>query len=98
LDRILFVRPRFKDILFQPFVMLSLVLVGTKWPLQRVAAILASIALASMVNTFCHLHTPLVISALRVAYGVIFGLIAAAVVKRVFDRFGLVNREEAVGA
>jgi hypothetical protein len=98
LDRILFVRPRFKDILFQPFVMLSLVLVGTKWPLQRVAAILASIALASMVNTFCHLHTPLVISALRVAYGVIFGLIAAAVVKRIFDRFGLVNREEAVVA
>jgi hypothetical protein len=98
LDRILFVRPRFKDILFQPFVMLSLVLVGTKWPLQRVAAILASIALASMVNTFCHLHTPLVISALRVAYGVIFGLIAAAAVKRIFDRFGLVNREEAVVA
>ena len=98
LDRILFVRPRFKDILFQPFVMLSLVLVGTKWPLQRVAAILASIALASMVNTFCHLHTPLVISALRVAYGVIFGLIAAAVVKRILDRFGLVNREEAVVA
>jgi len=98
LDRILFVRPRFKDILFQPFVMLSLILVGTKWPLQRVAAILASIALASMVNTFCHLHTPLVISALRVAYGVIFGLIAAAVVKRILDRFGRVNREEAVSA
>ncbi|MFM2222354.1 MAG: hypothetical protein RLZZ78_611 [Armatimonadota bacterium] len=98
LDRILFVRPRFKDILFQPFVMLSLILVGTKWPLQRVAAILASIALASMVNTFCHLHTPLVISALRVAYGVIFGLITAAVVKRIIDRFGLVNREEAVVA
>ncbi len=98
LDRILFVRPRFKDILFQPFVMLSLVLAGTKWPLQRVTAILASIALASMVNTFCHLHTPLVISALRVAYGVIFGLITAAVVKRILDRFGLVNREEAVVA
>jgi hypothetical protein len=98
LDRVLFVRPRFKDILFQPFVLLSLVLVGTKWPLRRVAAILASIALASMVNTFCHLHTPLVISALRVAYGVVFGIVAALVIKRIGERFGIVKQEESVRA
>jgi hypothetical protein len=98
LDRVLFVRPRFKDILFQPFVLLSLVLVGTKWPLHRVAAILASIALASMVNTFCHLHTPLVISALRVAYGVVFGIVAALVIKRIGERFGIVKQEESVRA
>ena len=98
LDRVLFVRPRFKDILFQPFVMLSLVLVGTKWPLQRIAAILASIALASMVNTFCHLHTPLMISALRVAYGVVFGIITAAVIKRIVIRFGILKHEESVRA
>ncbi|MFZ4781337.1 MAG: DUF5693 family protein [Armatimonadaceae bacterium] len=98
LDRVLFVRPRFKDILFQPFLLLSLVLTGTKWPLQRVAAILASIALASMVNTFCHLHTPLVISALRVGYGVVFGLIAAVIIKRLLERFGIVAAREVMSA
>jgi hypothetical protein len=98
LDRVLFVRPRFKDILFQPFAMLSLVLVSNKWPLQRIAAILASIALASMVNTFCHLHTPLVISALRVGYGVVFGLLAAVVIKRIVDKTGLLNQEETASA
>ncbi len=98
LDRILFVRPRFKDLLFQPFLLLSLVLTGTKWPLQRIAAILASIALASMVNTFCHLHTPLVISALRVGYGVIFGLIVAIIIKRLLERFGIVAAQEAMSA
>lgn len=98
LDRVLFVRPRFKDILFQPFVLLSLILANKKLPLQQIAAILASIALASMVNTFCHLHTPLVISALRVAYGVVFGLLTALVIKRIADKTGLLRREDPAGA
>ena len=98
LDRVLFVRPRFKDLLFQPFLLLSLVLTGTKWPLQRIAAILASIALASMVNTFCHLHTPLVISALRVGYGVLFGLIVAIIIKRLLGRIGVVSPREVMSA
>lgn len=98
LDRVLFVRPRFKDILFQPFVLLSLILANKKLPLQQIAAILASIALASMVNTFCHLHTPLVISALRVAYGVVFGLLTALAVKRIADKTGLLRREDPAGA
>lgn len=98
LDRVLFVRPRFKDILFQPFVLLSLVTIRTKWPLQRVAAILASIALASMVNTFCHLHTPLVISALRVTYGVVFGLLGAVVILQVARRLGILSSEDTASA
>ena len=98
LDRVLFVRPRFKDLLFQPFLLLSLVLTGTKWPRQRIAAILASIALASMVNTFCHLHTPLVISALRVGYGVLFGLIVAIIIKRLLGRIGVASPREVMSA
>ena len=78
--------------------MLSLVLISNKWPLQRIFAILASIALASMVNTFCHLHTPLVISALRVGYGVVFGLLAAVVIKRLVEKTGLLKHEEAASA
>jgi NhaP-type Na+/H+ and K+/H+ antiporter len=78
--------------------MLSLVLVSNKWPLQRIAAILASIALASMVNTFCHLHTPLVISALRVGYGVVFGLLAAVVITRIVEKTGLLKHEETASA
>jgi len=98
LDRVLFVRPRFKDLLFQPFLLLSLVLTWSKLPLQRVAAILASIALASMVNTFCHLHTPLIISALRVGYGVIFGLVAAVIIKRLVERFVTSSAQEVASA
>lgn len=98
LDRLLFVRPRFKDILFQPFVMLSLVLVSGKFPVQRISAILASIALASMVNTYCHLHTPLVISTLRVGYGIVFGLVVAIVIRRVVEKTGLLSREETIRA
>jgi hypothetical protein len=98
LDRVLFVRPRFKDLLFQPFLLLSLVFTWSKLPLQRVAAILASIALASMVNTFCHLHTPLIISALRVGYGVIFGLVAAVIIKRLVERFVTSSAQEVASA
>jgi len=93
LDRVLFVRPRFKDLLFQPFVMLSLILVNNKWPVQRIAAVLASIALASMVNTFCHLHTPLIISALRVGYGVVFGLLVAVMIRRIGEKTRLLKYE-----
>jgi hypothetical protein len=51
-----------------------------------------------MVNTFCHLHTPLVISALRVGYGVVFGLIAAVIIKRLLERFGIVAAPEVMSA
>ena len=78
--------------------MLSLVFVSNRLPVQRISAILASIALASMVNTFCHLHTPLVISALRVGYGVGFGLIVAVVIKRIVAKTGLLNHEETASA
>lgn len=86
LDRVLFVRPRFKDLLFQPFVALCMVMPNDKPTLYRTSAVLASIALGSIVNTFCHLHTPLLISSLRVAYGVIFGIIAVVIVLPLLKR------------
>jgi hypothetical protein len=51
-----------------------------------------------MVNTFCHLHTPLVISALRVGYGVLFGLIVAIIIKRLLGRIGVVSPREVMSA
>lgn len=86
LDRVLFVRPRFKDLLFQPFVALCVMMPTYKPYLHRTSAVLASIALGSIVNTFCHLHTPLLISSLRVAYGVVFGVVIAVIVLQLLKR------------
>jgi hypothetical protein len=39
-----------------------------------------------------------VISALRVGYGVVYGLLAAVVIKRIVDKTGLLNQEETASA
>jgi len=77
LDQILVVRPRTKEIVFGfPALLmgLSLLLHGrprTAW----VWLTLGAIGLISMTNTFCHLHTPLLVSLLRVANGIWVGLL-----------------------
>ncbi len=81
LDRLLLVRPRSKEIFFaHPVMILSLILLarGVRRGLW-VGLTLGAIGQVSIVNTFCHLHTPLVVSLLRVAHGlwlgIVFGLV-----------------------
>ncbi|NUL82403.1 MAG: hypothetical protein HUU60_06720 [Armatimonadetes bacterium] len=88
LEKALSVRPRTKEFLIgipALFVMLSLWRSGrANWlPLW---GMLAAIGMASMVNTFCHLHTPLWVSAARTGWGIAIGsalgLIAVAILAR----------------
>ena len=77
LDQILVVRPRTKEILFgYPALFLGLSLLLTTR--RRGAWILltfGSIALISLTNTFCHLHTPLLVSLLRAVNGLWVGIL-----------------------
>ncbi|MCE5238902.1 DUF5693 family protein [bacterium] len=81
LDQILVVRPRTKEILFGfPALLLGLTLLlrgrpRTAW----VWLTFGTIGLISLTNTFCHLHTPLSISLLRVINGIWVGLLVGIV-------------------
>jgi len=74
LDTTLIVRPRFKDIISYP---LLLVFIYNKFKVKgKLGAIiptLGSISIASTVNTFCHSTSPLWTELLRSLYGFIFG-------------------------
>ena len=78
LDNVLGVRPRTKEILIAYPVLLALLYYGYK---ERyiVAVIFAVIGPISLVNTYAHIHTPVVISLIRSAYGIIFGIIIGLV-------------------
>ena len=75
LNKILFVRPRTKEFLFgHPLMMMGLssAFAGNrKWVTLFLAA--GAIGQSSMLNTFCHIHTPLIFSALRAMLGWIIG-------------------------
>jgi hypothetical protein len=82
LEKILYVRPRFKEFLIgHPLFILTLWLAVIKhkklyfYPLLM----LASVGVITVVNTFSHLHTPLFISILRTVHSYWLGLILGAV-------------------
>ncbi len=81
LDKVLVVRPRTKEFLIG----YPALLIGIALALQgqrRWAAILVtvgSIGLASALNTFCHIHTPLAVTALRTVNGVILGVVVGLI-------------------
>ncbi len=82
LDRLLIVRPRTKEFLLgHPFFILACAwwLRGRR-RLALPAFVVGAIGQVSMLNTFCHIHTPLVISVWRDVIGLILGtLIGIAV-------------------
>lgn len=91
MDRYLIERPRTKEALLgHPALVVALGLVATE---QRrylpLMAILAGVGQASIVNTFCHLHTPLEVTLIRVLVGLLCGGILGALiwllVRRVFQ-------------
>lgn len=87
LDKVLYVRPRTKEFLLG----YPALIVGIGFALRglrRWAApllVIGAIGLVSALNTFCHIHTPLALSAMRVVNGVVvgglFGLIGYLVVR-----------------
>ncbi|MFP3903145.1 MAG: DUF5693 family protein [Armatimonadota bacterium] len=90
LDAVLGVRPRTKEIFLgfpALYVGLMLLLHG-RYRVYWLFIGLGAISQVSLFNTFCHLHTPLSISLLRVAHGIWIGLLIGIVwwaVKRAAD-------------
>ncbi|MCH8980371.1 MAG: hypothetical protein IH945_14195, partial [Armatimonadetes bacterium] len=90
LDQLLFVRPRTKEVLVgHPALILGLCLLAHRPHLKGWAALLllaGAVGQTSVVNTLCHLHTPISLSLTRILVGFvgggIIGLLAWLVAKR----------------
>jgi len=85
LTYLLQVRPRFKDMIGFPALMLLPALVAVdrrRWGWLFVVAI--GVGLSDLIDTFSHLHTALAISALRVLNGAGIGALAGAVAIAVY--------------
>ncbi len=74
LDNMLGVRPRTKEFLIAYPILMCLLYYGYK-EAYIPFVILATIGPVSLVNTYAHIHTPILISLLRSAYGIILGII-----------------------
>ncbi|HLI95783.1 MAG TPA: DUF5693 family protein [Candidatus Baltobacteraceae bacterium] len=88
LTALLSVRPRFKEFLVGfPFMMLLPALRRTD---RRAAGIIFSlgigVGIGDVIDTFSHLHTPLLISIVRVIYGLVIGAIIGSIAIAVYRR------------
>lgn len=81
LDKMLYVRPRTKEFLLGYPALLAGIAFALRGRRQWAAplAVVGSIGLISALNTFCHIHTPLQLSLLRVVNGGVVGLIVGIV-------------------
>ncbi|HEY8541601.1 MAG TPA: DUF5693 family protein [Pseudothermotoga sp.] len=80
IEGLLWVRPRFKEVVLYPVYFISLRFTKFKW--NFVLEILGSIALVSTFNTFCHIKTPLIVSLYRSVFSILLGYIAYYIVRR----------------
>ena len=89
LNRILFVRPRTKEFVFgYPLLVMGMALAATgrnKWLLLFLRA--GAIAQADLLDTFCHIHTPLLISVIRSMLGWILGAFFGVALYIIYNRF-----------
>ena len=89
LEKLMGVRPRTKEFMIgHPALLLGIALMSmrrVRWGLPLL--ILGAIGQVSIVNTFCHLHTPLYVSFFRVFNGLWTGFVVALVVAWISDRF-----------
>jgi len=92
LEATLVIRPRTKEFLLgHPALMLAVALAlrGRRTWLPLVALV-AGLGQVSLLNTFCHFHTPLAISLLRTVNGLwvgaVIGIVVVVVWRAVFDR------------
>ncbi len=68
------VRPRFKEVFGHALFPLALLLPWPRW-IQNGLLLLATLGMASILNTFSHFHTPFLISLVRTANGALLGLL-----------------------
>ncbi len=75
----LFVRPRFKELLGHPLAMVALVQVRWSWWVRGGLLVAGVVAQASVLNSFSHYHTPLLVSFQRTAIALALGLVGGLV-------------------
>jgi len=96
LENLFFVRPRTKEFLIgYPFLFLTFLLVDKKLNRSWIwfFNVIGSVALISLLNSFCHTHTPLEISLYRTCLGIVLGVVFTALylgvylaIERLFKR------------
>lgn len=91
LDNVLGVRPRTKEFLISYPILLAMLYYGYKEK-YILFVILAVIGPVSFVNTYAHIHTPILISLVRSAYGILFGIIIGFILIKLIDVGGKVIR------
>ncbi|MEN6372661.1 MAG: DUF5693 family protein [Armatimonadota bacterium] len=97
LDKILYVRPRTKEFLIgHPALFLGIAAaLGGRRGWAALLLVIGTIGEVSIVNTFCHIHTPIFISAYRVTIGSVLGLALGIVLLLMFSRFNRNKSESA---
>ncbi len=82
LEGILIVRPRTKEFLLGYPILFLVALYYNKIPKDWLwlPLSLATIAVISLVNTFCHIHSPLSISVIRSVNGLVLGILAGCII------------------
>ncbi len=87
LDQLLGVRPRTKEFMIGHPLMLVILYFGYK-ACYLPALLLAVIGQLSLLNTYAHIHTPLMVSVIRSAYGlgigILIGIVLIQVIKFIF--------------
>ena len=88
LEQILYVRPRTKEFLIGfPLFILALHIARSYPKAYYFLLIPGVIGFLSLVNTFTHLHIPLLISLLRSGYSIVFGFIIGLVLIWLYEKF-----------
>jgi hypothetical protein len=88
LEHGLYARPRMKEVLIgHPFLLLAayILLRQRAKGLLLPVLILGTVGQISMINSFAHIHTPLLVTLSRTGYGLIFGAIVGVVLIIVFE-------------
>ncbi|GBC93937.1 hypothetical protein HRbin15_02439 [bacterium HR15] len=88
LENLMNVRPRTKEFLIgHPALVVALaLLMANRRTWLPLAMLLGTIGQVSVVNTFCHLHSPLVVSLLRVVWGAGIGIVLGLLLVGLFRK------------
>ena len=96
LDSTFFVRPRVKECIGYPMLMLALMLIARgRRDLALLPLTIGMVAAISVVNTFCHIHSPFALGLMRVLSGIIVGGLIGLVLCRVAQRGTGTGKERA---
>lgn len=106
LDKLLIVRPRTKEFMIgHPAMVVAIALLAfikthpqraAKWgSWTTLAVMIGAIGQTSVVNTMCHLHTPVFLSLARIGEGVVIGCIIGLVLWSLLQRLALGPHENA---